>query len=108
MREEPVREAVRRPLSYIETSPSLPSPLLKVMIAMMLGMIRLMADNDHVAGPGVAARQRNLLQVEREVPRSHQGFLIEFVIHVIFVAIVTRVFTYNCLKCHHYRPLPLH
>ena len=48
MREEPVREAVRRPLSYIETSPSLPSPLLKVMIMMMLvipmmiSMIRLM------------------------------------------------------------------
>ena len=31
VREDPAREAVRRPLSYIETSPSLPSPLLKVM-----------------------------------------------------------------------------
>jgi len=32
VREEPVREAVRRPLSYIETSPSLPSPLLKGLV----------------------------------------------------------------------------
>ena len=63
------------------------------------------ADNDHVAGPGVAAGQWNLLQVEREVPRSHQGFLIDFVIHVIFVTIVTSVFTYKCL---HYQALPLH
>ena len=44
VREDPVREAVRRPLSYIETSPSLPSPLLKVMIFAKMLIILIMID----------------------------------------------------------------
>ena len=46
VREDPVREAVRRPLSYIETSPSLPSPLLKVMIWSKM-LIRLITIDNH-------------------------------------------------------------
>ena len=47
VREDPVREAVRRPLSYIETSPSLPSPLLKVMIWSKMLIILIMIDNNY-------------------------------------------------------------
>ena len=58
-------------------------------------------DNDHVAGPIVAAGQWNLLEVEREVPRSHQGFLINFVIHVIFVFLFNvKSPLKDCINCH--------
>ena len=47
VREDPVREAVRRPLSYIETSPSLPSPLLKVIIWSKMLIILITIDNHY-------------------------------------------------------------